>query len=54
MGMLLRHRPTSPDEMTTTESMMKPQETEKTEEKVVESVKDEKPKTVRRGRPTKK
>lgn len=53
MGMLLRHRP-SPDEMTTTESMMKPQKTEKTEEKVVESVKDEKPKTVRRGRPTKK
>lgn len=54
MGMLLRHRP-RPDEMTTTETMRKPsQEIEKNDEKAVESVKDEKPKTVKRGRPTAK
>lgn len=53
MGMLLRHRP-NPDQMTTTKSMRKPShEAEKSENKVAESVKDEKPKTVRRGRPTK-
>lgn len=52
MGMLLRHRP-SPDEMTTTENMRKPQEIEKHDDKPVESVKGEKPKTVKRGRPTK-
>lgn len=51
MGMLLRHRP-NPDEMTTTETMRK--QPQKVEEKVAESVKDEKPKIVKRGRPTKK
>lgn len=54
MGMLLRHRP-DPDEMTTTETMRKPissQETEKSESMVADSVKKEKPKTVKRGRPT--
>jgi hypothetical protein len=54
MGMLLRHRP-APENMTTTASFGRP---EHVEEKPVEikndSVKDEKPKTVRRGRPTKK
>lgn len=51
MGMLLRHRPDF-DEMTTTETMRKqPKKAEKVE--VKESVKDDKPKTVRRGRPTK-
>lgn len=56
MGMLLRHRP-DPDEMTTTETMRKPipsQETEKSESMVADSVKKEKPKTVKRGRPTTK
>lgn len=52
MGMLLRHRP-DPDTLTTTECFGKPEEEKKPVEKVKESVKDEKPKTVKRGRPTK-
>lgn len=53
MGMLLRHRP-NPDQMTTTKSMRESShEAEKSDNKVAESVKDEKPKTVKRGRPTK-
>lgn len=52
MGMLLRHRP-DPDTLTTTECFGKPEEEKKSVEKAKESVKDEKPKTVKRGRPTK-
>jgi hypothetical protein len=52
MGMLLRHRP-EPDTLTTTECFGKPEEEKKPVEKAKESVKDEKPKTVKRGRPTK-
>ena len=52
MGMLLRHRP-SPDTLTTTECFGKPEEEKKPVEKANESVKGEKPKTVKRGRPTK-
>ena len=53
MGMLLRHRP-DPDQMTTTETMrIPPRKADKSESKVAESVKDEKPKIVKRGRPTK-
>lgn len=53
MGMLLRHRP-DPDQMTTTKNTRIPSpEAGKSDNKVAESVKDEKPKTVKRGRPTK-
>ena len=53
MGMLLRHRP-NPDQMTTTKSMRESShEAKKSDNKAAESVKDEKPKTVKRGRPTK-
>ena len=51
MGMLLRHRP-EPDTLTTTECFGRP-ESAKPVEKTAESTKDEKPKTVKRGRPTK-
>ena len=51
MGMLLRHRPSS-ENVTTTECFGKP-ESAKPVEKTAESTKDEKPKTVKRGRPTK-
>ncbi len=53
MGMLLRHRP-EPDTLTTTECFGNPEEEKKPVEKAKESVKDEKPKTVKRGRPTAK
>ena len=53
MGMLLRHRP-DPDTLTTTECFGKPEEEKKPVEKAKESVKGEKPMTVKRGRPTKK
>ena len=53
MGMLLRHRP-DPDTLTTTECFGKPEEEKKPVEKAKESVKDEKPMTVKRGRPTTK
>ena len=50
MGMLLRHRP-DPDVLTTTECFGRPESVEgKADDKVTESVKDEKPKTVKRGR----
>ena len=50
MGMLLRHRP-DPDALTTTECFGKPESVEdKDNDKVAESVKDEKPRTVKRGR----
>lgn len=53
MGMLLRHRPKI-DNLTTTENFGQPEKVEKpVEKKVEESTKDEKPKTVKRGRPTK-
>ena len=52
MGMLLRHRP-EPDALTTTECFGRPEEEKKPVEKAKESVKDEKPKTVKRVRPTK-
>lgn len=53
MGMLLRHRPKS-DTLTTTECFGRPEKEEKEPvENKNESV-DEKPKTVKRGRPTKK
>lgn len=51
MGMLLRHRPSS-ENVTTTECFGKP-ENAKSSEKANDTVKDEKPKTVKRGRPTK-
>ena len=54
MGMLLRHRP-EPDTLTTTECFGRPEKEEKKPvENKTESVKDEKPTTVKRGRPTKK
>lgn len=54
MGMLLRHRP-APDTLTTTECFGRPDKEEKKPvENKNESVKDEKPTTVKRGRPTKK
>ncbi len=53
MGMLLRHRRPDHDTLTTTECFGKPKEEKKPVEKAKESVKDEKPKTVKRGRPTK-
>lgn len=50
MGMLLRHRPDH-DALTTTECFGRPESVEdKADDKVTESVKDEKPKTVKRGR----
>ena len=52
MGMLLRHRPSDSESITTTECFGRP-ESAKPAEKTSESVKDEKPKTVKRGRPTK-
>ena len=54
MGMLLRHRP-EPDTLTTTECFGKPEKEEKKPvENKNESVKGEKPTTVKRGRPTAK
>ena len=53
MGMLLRHRH-EPDTLTTTERFGRPEkEEQKPVENKNESVKGEKPKTVKRGRPTK-
>lgn len=54
MGMLLRHRRENPN-LTTTECFAIPEREEKKPvENKNESVKDEKPTTVKRGRPTKK
>lgn len=52
MGMLLRHRP-SPDNMTTQESINRVPKVGEIPEKTG-AVKDEKPRTVKRGRPTAK
>jgi hypothetical protein len=52
MGMLLRHRPSDSENITTAECFGRP-ENAKPVEKTAESTKDEKPKTVKRGRPTK-
>lgn len=49
MGMLLRRRYEEHNNVTTTKVLHE----EKKVEKATESVKDEKPKTVKRGRPTK-
>lgn len=54
MGMLLRHRRENPN-LTTTECFAIPErEEQKPVEETTKSVKDEKPKTVKRGRPTTK